>query len=99
MRAYRRRPRDRSGATSAESVERRRARDRVAETGDVPVGQQSQQARSLRWHDDATYAACPAGAGGSLRARGGNACAMVQRGTADRRGTANRVWFETKRRN
>lgn len=47
-------------------------------------------------HPTAAYAGCPAGASGSIYARGGNACALVQRGaTSDRRGTANRVAFET----
>jgi hypothetical protein len=46
----------------------------------------------LRWYSAATYAGCPANACGWICARDGNACAMVQRGgSADRRGTANRV--------
>jgi hypothetical protein len=46
----------------------------------------------------ATYAGGPAGADASRCARGGNACAIVRREATGRRGTANRLWFETKRR-
>ncbi len=99
-----------AGAPVQPEVQRRLSRGVQARASAVAHGNGESHSRNAgpalvarrvgpcRGRPSAAYADCPAGASGSIYARGGNACAMVQRWATGRRGTANLVAFETNER-